>query len=142
MSEEEYKKIFAQNLKSLMELHGKNQMDLVHDLNLSQSTVSNWCTGLKLPRMNKVQLLADYFDVKRSDLLEDKSSSIPFSTKKEPDFAKRLESALKDLESSQEALMFSGKPLDQETKELLKASLENSLLIGKLAAKRISSEDK
>lgn len=72
MAEEEYKKIFAKNLKRYMELHGKNQMDLMKDLHLSSSTVSNWCTGLKLPRMDKVQLLADYFGINKSDLIEDK----------------------------------------------------------------------
>ena len=70
MSESEYKKIFSNNLKYYMDLNKKNQMDLVNDLTLSQSTVSNWCTGLKLPRMNKIQMLADYFGIEKSDLLE------------------------------------------------------------------------
>lgn len=54
----------------------------------------------------------------------------------ERDIAKRLESALSDLEDQQEALMFSGEPLDDETRELLKASLENSLRIAKINAKQ------
>lgn len=75
MSEEEYKKIFSKNLKHYMEINNKNQMSLVNDLNLSQSTVSNWCTGAKLPRMNKVQMLADYFGIEKSDLLENKNTN-------------------------------------------------------------------
>ena len=39
------------------------------------------------------------------------------------------------LESQQEALMFSGEPLDDHTRELLKASLENSIRIAKINAK-------
>lgn len=74
MADEEYKKIFAKNLKYYMDLNSKNQMDLINDLGLSSSTVSNWCTGLKLPRMDKVQMLADYFKINKSDLIEDKSS--------------------------------------------------------------------
>lgn len=70
MSEAEYKKIFSNNLKYYMNLNKKNQIDLVNDLTLSQSTVSNWCTGLKLPRMDKIQMLADYFNIEKSDLLE------------------------------------------------------------------------
>ena len=58
-----------------MTSQGKNQMDLMHDLGLSSSTVSNWCTGAKLPRMDKIQLLADYFHIMKSDLLEEKSAS-------------------------------------------------------------------
>lgn len=73
MADEEYKKIFSKNLKYYMELNQKNQMDLMNDLHLSSSTVSNWCTGLKLPRMDKVQMLADYFHINKSDLIEDKT---------------------------------------------------------------------
>lgn len=74
MADEEYKKIFSKNLKYYMNLNQKNQMDLMNDLHLSSSTVSNWCTGLKLPRMDKVQLLADYFHINKSDLIEDKAN--------------------------------------------------------------------
>lgn len=74
MADEEYKKIFSKNLKYYMKLNQKNQMDLMNDLHLSSSTVSNWCTGLKLPRMDKVQMLADYFHINKSDLIEDKSN--------------------------------------------------------------------
>ena len=56
--------------------------------------------------------------------------------KDERDIAKRLESTLAALEENQEALMFSGEPLDDETRELLKASLENSLKIAKINAKQ------
>ena len=73
MADDEYKKIFAKNLKHYMVASGKNQMDLMRDLGLSSSTVSNWCTGSKLPRMDKVQMLADYFHILKSDLLVEKS---------------------------------------------------------------------
>lgn len=72
MAEEEYKKIFSKNLKYYMEVSKKTQADLMKDLNLSSSTLSNWCTGLKLPRMDKVQMLADYFGINKSDLIEEK----------------------------------------------------------------------
>lgn len=84
MSEEDYKKIFSKNLKYFMDQKGISQMDLVNDLQLSQSTVSNWCTGLKLPRMNKIQMLADYFGIEKSDLLEhNMSSEMSFGIKNE-----------------------------------------------------------
>lgn len=57
-----------------MALNKKIQADLINDLGLSSSTISNWCTGLKLPRMDKIQMLADYFNIQLSDLLEDKTS--------------------------------------------------------------------
>ena len=42
MSENEYKKIFSRKLNFYMALNGKNQMDLMKDLGVSSSTISNW----------------------------------------------------------------------------------------------------
>lgn len=53
----------------------------------------------------------------------------------ERDIAKRLNAMLYDLENQQDALMFNGEALDDTTKELLKASLENSLRVAKINAK-------
>ena len=69
MSENEYRKIFSKNLRYYM---NKYNSDLINDLGLSSSTISNWCTGEKLPRMDKVQILADYFHINKSDLIEEK----------------------------------------------------------------------
>lgn len=55
-----------------MELHGKTQSDLINDLGFNKSAVSTWCNGTRLPRMDKVEILAKYFNINRSDLIEDK----------------------------------------------------------------------
>lgn len=81
MSEEEYRKVFVKKLGYYMQLNGKNQMDLMKDLNLKSATVSSWCTGKKLPRMDKIQMLADYFHIEKSDLLEDKNDDFELSYK-------------------------------------------------------------
>lgn len=77
MNDNELKKTFAKNLNEVMRERGKIQMDLMKDLNLSSSTVSSWCTGLKMPRMGKVQMLADYLCVPKSRLIEDQSHTLP-----------------------------------------------------------------
>lgn len=66
----DFKKIFSSNLNFFLEYNKKNQIDLCNDLSLSKSVVSSWCTGTRLPRMDKVQMLADYFNINKSDLLE------------------------------------------------------------------------
>lgn len=68
---------------------------------------------------------------------EPQSSTI-LNKKDEKDIAKRLEQTLDQLESDQDGLMFSGEPLDDETRELLKASLQNSITIAKINAKQKS----
>ena len=57
------------------------------------------------------------------------------SKKDEKDISKKLTDILESLELEQDALMFDGQALDDTTRELLKASLENSLKIGKINAK-------
>lgn len=73
MSEDEYRKTFVKRLAYYMKLNNKNQTDLMNDLGLGSSTVSSWCTGAKMPRMGKIQMLADYFNIEKSDLLEETS---------------------------------------------------------------------
>lgn len=56
-----------------MKLHNKTQMEIVHDLGVSQATVSDWINGRKYPRIDRLQQLADYFGIYKSELTEDKS---------------------------------------------------------------------
>ena len=70
--QDQYKKIFAKNLKYYMEANSKEQVDLINDLGFNKSSVSTWCNGTRLPRMDKVDALAKYFRINRSDLIEDK----------------------------------------------------------------------
>lgn len=71
----DFKRIFAKNLNAQLVKHNKTQSDLVNDLNLNKSTVSTWINGTKMPRMNKVEQLALYFGIEKSDLLEEKNVS-------------------------------------------------------------------
>lgn len=70
MSEEQERLIFSKQLNYYLEQTHKTQSDLVNDLGFNKSTVSTWCSGTKMPRMNKIQILADYFGVNKSDLIE------------------------------------------------------------------------
>ena len=71
MSEEKLRQVFARNLKRQLEIHGKQPVDLVNDLHIPFSTVSNWINAAKFPRMGKIELLAQYFGIKKSDLTEE-----------------------------------------------------------------------
>lgn len=72
MSEEYYQKIFSKNLRYYMEKNNKSQIDIINDLGFNKSAVSTWYNGTRLPRMDKVDALAKYFGINRSDLIEDK----------------------------------------------------------------------
>lgn len=74
MSEKKIREVFSKNLKHYLELNDKQPVDIVRDLNIPFSTVSNWINGLKMPRMGNVEMLARYLHVEKSDLLEDKNA--------------------------------------------------------------------
>ena len=74
MSDEDYRRIFARNLNKYMEICNKKQADIINDLGINKSAISTWINGTRMPRMDKVQALADYFGINKSDLLEDKGA--------------------------------------------------------------------
>lgn len=66
------KEIFSINLRRLMEQKGISRQDLSKVLGVSYFTISDWVNGKKYPRMDKVELLATYFGILKSDLIEEK----------------------------------------------------------------------
>lgn len=66
------KNIFADNLKRYMDEAGKTRRDICNALGISYFTVSSWVNGTKYPRMDKVEMLAQYFGISKSDLIEEK----------------------------------------------------------------------
>ena len=70
------KNVFASNLKRYMEVKGKSRNDISEALGISYFTVSDWVNGKKYPRMDKVEMLANYFGIQKSDLIEIKEEKI------------------------------------------------------------------
>ena len=71
MSDSELRQEFAARLKYYMNIKGCKQSDIARDLGINMSTISSWCNGVMIPRMEKIKMLADYFNINMSDLLED-----------------------------------------------------------------------
>lgn len=71
------KNVFASNLKRYMEVKGKSRNDISDALGISYFTVSDWVNGKKYPRMDKVEMLANYFGIQKSDLIEQKEEKSP-----------------------------------------------------------------
>ena len=69
------KDIFASNLKKYMNLSKKTRNDISKTLGISYFTVSDWVNGKKYPRMDKVEMLANYFGIQMSDLIEENFDS-------------------------------------------------------------------
>lgn len=71
----ENKEIFANNLSFYMEQKGVDRNTLCADLDLKYTTVRDWLKGITYPRIGKIELLANYFNINKSDLIENKIST-------------------------------------------------------------------
>lgn len=77
MTDQEQKKVFAGNLNKYLSLYEKSQIEVANAIGVLPQTFNTWCQGKALPRMGKVQRLADYFKIKKSDLIDPPALSSP-----------------------------------------------------------------
>ena len=71
MDKQEYGKVIAKNLRRIMYDTGKTQADVAKDLKISKATLSSWMKGTRIPRMPNIDMLCHYFNVSRSDIMEE-----------------------------------------------------------------------
>lgn len=64
----------AKNIQRLMNSHGIDRNKMSDDLNIKYTTLTSWIKGDSYPRIDKIELMARYFGVSKSDLVEEKSS--------------------------------------------------------------------
>lgn len=74
MSDNEQKIVFSRNLNKYISRCGKSQKEIADSIGVSPQTFNTWTQGIAMPRMGKVQLLADYFSINKSDLIENQRS--------------------------------------------------------------------
>lgn len=70
------KEIMAKNISKYMEKAGVDRNKLSTDLGISYTTITDWIKGKTYPRIDKIELLANYFGISKSDLVEDSVSDI------------------------------------------------------------------
>lgn len=66
------KAIMAKNLKYYIEKSGKDRRELAEAWGFPYSTVTEWINGRKYPRIDRIEIMADYFGIQKSDLIEEK----------------------------------------------------------------------
>ena len=71
------KEIFAKNLLYFVNKHGKEQKVIADEIGVAPSTFTAWVKGNKYPRIDKIEKLANYFGILKSDLIEGQKNSPP-----------------------------------------------------------------
>lgn len=65
------KEVFSKNLRMYISKKGKPRKDIAYEIGVSYSTLTDWINGNKYPRIDKIESLADYFGITKTDLIED-----------------------------------------------------------------------
>ena len=67
------KEIFAKNLAYYLEKSGRDQREVAEVVGVAPSTFNEWMKAKKYPRIDKIEILANYFGILKSDLIEEVS---------------------------------------------------------------------
>ena len=125
----------SNNLKRYLRINKVSRTQLSENLGISYSTISDWVNGKSYPRIDKIEMMANYFGIEKSDLVEDKS------TKSEnQDISTMVDDLMNNLNSTQ-TLMYKGEPMDDTTKELVRASIEQAARIAMARHKQSKVDD-
>lgn len=74
MSDLGNREVFAENLSYYMDRLGKDRAMICADLGLKYTTFADWENAKTYPRIDKIEMLANYFGIKKTDLIESRSS--------------------------------------------------------------------
>ena len=75
------KEVFSSNLRFYMEKRNKSRNEVCEALNFKYTTFTDWCNGVKYPRIDNIEKLANYFGISKSDLIEIKGNDTDDSIK-------------------------------------------------------------
>lgn len=73
------KEIMARNIQYYMDEYGKSRQDMCDALGVKYTTFTDWVKGNSYPRIDKIELMANYFGISKSDLVEDHTKDNSFT---------------------------------------------------------------
>ncbi len=126
---------FIDRLIELRKEDRKTQEEMANILNVKRSTYGAYERGTILPPYDKIESIAKYFNVSVDYLMgntNNKNSSSTSNSQEVHDVNQALSDLLKELKNKEVPLKIDGFLLDDESRELLTASIENSLKMGQL----------
>lgn len=64
------KKVMAENIRRYMESKGIDRKEFCQRLGFKYSTVTDWLNAEKYPRIDKIEMIANFFNISKADLVE------------------------------------------------------------------------
>lgn len=126
----------GEKLRALRNKHNMTAQDLADKLGVTAPAISMWERNKREIDNSTLLKIATIFNVTTDYLLGATAFKPTLSERDEKDIQKRLELLMNDLDSETGLAFYNGDgEMDDETRELLRASLESALRITKLKAK-------
>lgn len=122
----------SKNIKKLRLEHNLSQKEFAKIAGVSDKAVSTWENGTKEPRMGTIQKIADFFGIKKSDIIEDNDDYLPELTEKDE---REIESDLEDMMNSMASAACEGDD-DFEDVEAFKSAIKVAMVQAKRIAKK------
>ena len=69
------KETMAKNLAFYLEKSNRTQREMAEVVGVAASTFNDWMKAKKYPRIDKIEMMANYFGIKKSDLIEEKANT-------------------------------------------------------------------
>jgi transcriptional regulator with XRE-family HTH domain len=134
--------MIGDNIKFFREKAKMTQVELAKKASISRSYLADVERNRYNPSLDTLKAIASALNVSVNSLIGEKdensnhNTQLPELTEKdELDIAKDLQRIMDNLEN-REGLMYDGEPMDEETRELIRISLENSMRLAKKLAKK------
>ena len=137
------KEIMARNIKRYMQKMGISRKDFCERLGFAYSTVTDWLNAEKYPRIDKIEMMANFFGISKADLVEPPASApappAPQKSDGLPELNARDEREIeRDLEDMLHSVAQADykAPGDEEDTEALRAALRVAMIQAKRTAKK------
>ena len=130
---------FGNRLKTLRENHNLSQKEFANILNIANSALSQYESDKRVPSDEVKLQIAKYFNVTTDYLLGNETPAKfkpQLTDKDKKDIAKQVEDMLDGLDADNPiSFQLDGNEIDDDTRELLRQSLQNALEFARLKAK-------
>ncbi len=69
------KNTMSKNIKYYMERDNIDRSELCKNLGIKYTTLSDWINAKTYPRIDKIEMMANYFNITKADLVDDSSAT-------------------------------------------------------------------
>lgn len=136
------KDIMAINIKYYMEDKGIDRNTLCSDLGIKYTTLCDWLNAKTYPRIDKIEMMANYFGVQKSDLVESRSEKKQIGNSPVEDMMSEKKPKIKIIKRDGEVAQFDMNSLIYMVAEsMMKMPLEEQKLVHKMVARDDETEN-